>query len=92
MAVVRLYASFRRLAGEKALEVSLAEGSTVRDLLRLLQEQRPALAGQTLDGAGKLAPFVGVFVNGRDIRHLEGLDTAVGPADEVDIFPPVAGG
>ena len=35
---------------------------------------------------------VNVFVEGRNIRWLEGLATPLEPDQVVDIFPPVAGG
>ena len=91
MVIVRLYASFRQLAGVRDMEVAVPTEGTVRDVLRQLVELRPALAGRVLDN-GKVPKFVLVFVNGRDIRHLEGLDTPVGADDEVTIFPPLAGG
>ncbi len=33
-----------------------------------------------------------VLLNGRNIKHLEGLETAVEDGDKVVMFPPVAGG
>ena len=32
------------------------------------------------------------MLNGRDIRHLDGLETQIPPNSDMDIFPPVAGG
>ena len=32
------------------------------------------------------------MVDGRDIRHIEGLESRLSPNSELDIFPPVAGG
>jgi molybdopterin synthase sulfur carrier subunit len=90
--VVRLYASLRELGGERDIDVALADGATVRDLLNRLVELRPVLAQRLLDEDGDIPRFVNVFVNGRDIRHLSGLDTPVMPDDEVTILPPAAGG
>ena len=89
---VRLYASFRELAGEREIDVSLADGASIRDLLSRLVEVRPALAHRLLDEDGNLSRFVNAFVNGRDIRDLDGLDTPVMPDDEVTILPPAGGG
>jgi molybdopterin synthase sulfur carrier subunit len=33
-----------------------------------------------------------IMVNGRDYRHLQGLDTPLHPDDTVTLFPPIAGG
>jgi molybdopterin synthase sulfur carrier subunit len=89
---VRLYASFRELAGEREIDVSLPDSASIRDLLSRLVELRPALAHRLLDDDGNLSRFVNAFVNGRDIRDLDGLDTPVVPDDEVTILPPAGGG
>ena len=90
--VVRLYASLREVAGERDIEVALPDGATTHDLINRLVELRPVLAQRLLDQDGNIPPSVNVFVNGRDIRDLSGLDTPVTPDDEVTILPPAAGG
>ena len=93
MGTVRLYATLReRAGGDRAVEVEWSPGCRVSSLLRALIEQRPGLKDHVLDDAGKLVPYVSVFLDGRDIRHLDGLDTALDGETEVAIFPPVAGG
>ena len=89
---VRLYASLREAAGERDIEVAVPDGATIRDLLSRLVELRPVLADRLLDRDRNIPPSVNVFVNGRDIRDLSGLDTPVTPDDEVTILPPAAGG
>jgi molybdopterin synthase sulfur carrier subunit len=90
--VVRLYASLREAVGERDVEVALADGATIRELINRLVELRPVLADRLLDEDGNIPPSVNVFVNGRDIRDLNRLDTPVMPEDEVTILPPAAGG
>ena len=90
--VVRLYTSLREVAGERDIELTLPDGATVRDLISRLVELRPVLAQRLLAQDGNVPPSVNVFVNGRDIRDLGGLDTPVMPDDEVTILPPAAGG
>ncbi len=72
--------------------MALADGATIRDLINRLVELRPVLADRLLDEDGNIPPSVNVFVNGRDIRDLGGLDANVTPDDEVTILPPAAGG
>ena len=36
--------------------------------------------------------FVNLYVNGRDVRYLDVLDTPVGDGDSVIILPAMAGG
>jgi sulfur-carrier protein len=69
-----------------------AEGSTVGEVLRSLEQQYPGLAGQVIDGDGSLHKFVNVYVNDDDVRYLSALDTPVSESDELSILPAVAGG
>lgn len=65
-------------------------GQTVREVLDDCCVSRPALAGRLLSPDG--AQLVGVFLNGRSVRQLAGLDSAVSDGDEIRITPPIAGG
>jgi len=68
-----------------------ANGGTVDEVLADLFANYPALRDRvTADGA--LSPFVNVYVNDRDVRYREGLETPVGPDDTVILLPAMAGG
>ncbi len=69
-----------------------AEGATVGEILRSLEQQYPGLAGQVIDGNGSLHKFVNVYLNDDDVRYLSSLDTTVTDSDELSILPAVAGG
>jgi len=45
-----------------------------------------------VDENGDLRYFVNIYLNGEDVRFLQGLDTATKSGDEVSIVPAVAGG
>jgi sulfur-carrier protein len=68
-----------------------AEGDTVRDLLDDLMGRFPALQEQLVED-GDLAPFVNVYVEGEDVRTLDGLETEVRPGSTVILLPAMAGG
>jgi sulfur-carrier protein len=69
----------------------LAEGDTVGDLLDDLMGRFPALRHQLVEDEG-LAPFVNVYVEGEDVRTLDGLETEVHPGSTVTLLPAMAGG
>jgi sulfur-carrier protein len=77
------------VGGVKSLEV---EGDSIRSVVDGLIERHPSLGGQLLTDQGDLNRFVNVYVNGQDVRYLEGLDTPVREADEVRLLPAMAGG
>jgi len=74
--------------GERELA---AEGDTVRDLLDDLMGRFPALRRQLVED-DELAPFVNVYVEGEDVRTLDGLETEVRPGSTVILLPAMAGG
>lgn len=89
---VRFYATLRPLAGGKTAEFDLPAGCTAKELLEAVSDRFPEIGKLLWTGTGELGDYIKVFVNGREIRHLQLLATPV-PADaEVDIFPPAAGG
>lgn len=65
-------------------------GETLRDLLEDLVSRFPALRGQVYDG--DVAPFVNVYIEGEDVRTLDGLDTPVREGQTVILLPAMAGG
>lgn len=70
-----------------------ADGApTLGALVTELNGEYPGLRERLLDDTGELRRFVNVYVNGEDVRFLDGLGTALKPGDEVSIVPAVAGG
>jgi len=67
------------------------EGESVGEILEKLSTQFPDLK-EHLFNEDKLRSFVNVFVNGKDIRGQENLDTPVSSTDEIRIIPSIAGG
>jgi MoaD family protein len=90
MTAVRIPSVLRpSVGGEKELDV---DGSTVGEVIDSLIARFPSLRDQLLTGEGELNRFVNVYVNGQDVRYLDGLATAVEPRDEVRLLPAMAGG
>lgn len=82
MTKVRIPPTLReQTGGQREL---LAEGETVRDLLEDLMSRFPALEDQL--------PFANVYLEGEDVRTLEGLETEVRPGSTVILLPAMAGG
>jgi MoaD family protein len=78
-----------QVGGNKEVELG---GATVRELVTALTAQYPSLASQLMTADGELNRFVNVYVNGQDVRYLDGLATPVGDRDEVRLLPAMAGG
>jgi sulfur-carrier protein len=68
-----------------------AEGGTVRELLDDLMARFPTLRPQLVED-DEIAPYVNVYVEGEDVRTLDGLDTSVDQGSTVILLPAMAGG
>lgn len=65
---------------------------TVGEVLSSLWLERTALRDRVLNEQGELRQHVNIFYEGRDIRRLNGLRTAIEPNAELHIFNAVSGG
>jgi molybdopterin synthase sulfur carrier subunit len=68
-----------------------AHGGTVRELLDDLMDRFPSLRPQLVED-DDIAPFVNVYLEGEDVRTLDGLDTSVDRGSTVILLPAMAGG
>jgi sulfur-carrier protein len=87
--VVRIPPTLRaEVGGERQVP---ATGDTVREILDDLIERFPGLRAQLVED-DDIAPFVNVYVEGEDVRTLDGLETAVKDGSTVILLPAMAGG
>ncbi|WP_087037960.1 ubiquitin-like small modifier protein 1 [Thermococcus litoralis] len=82
MVKVRVFATLRGIVGKSELEV---QAETVGELLEKLYNEYPKMKKELEKGAV-------ILVNGKNIEHLEKLNTKLKDGDVVSIFPPVGGG
>lgn len=90
MARVYLPTPLRRLTDGQAKVT--ADGRTVDEALGALERRYPGLREQLREPSGEVRSFINVFVNGTEIRSLQGQATPLGEGDEVSIIPAMAGG
>ena len=88
---VKTFADLQKTLGQE-LMLSVPEGGTVRDLLRILGDCYAAFSPKDLESDGMLRPDINILQNGRNIKYLNNLDTKVMNGDIIAIFPPIAGG
>ena len=89
--IIRFYATLRPLVGGRSVDLA-DPPDTIGGLLDRLAGDYDGLRNQLFDEDGSVRRFVAIMVDGRDIRHLDGLQSRIAPDSELDIFPPVAGG
>ena len=68
------------------------DGATVGEVLGALYERHAELRGRVADEDGALRRFVNVYLDGEDVRFLQGMQTPVPDGAELQILPAVACG
>ena len=88
---IRIPTPLRKLTNEQDT-LTANESGTLAELIDALERDYPGLKERLCDETGELRRFVNVYVNGEDVRFLDGLRTAITAGAEVSIVPAVAGG
>ncbi len=87
---VRIPTPLRRMTnGQDKLEM---DASTLSVMIDSLEASYPGFKERLIDENGDLRYFVNIYLNGEDVRFLQGLDTSTSSGDEISIVPAVAGG
>ncbi len=88
--VVRVPAQLRARAGGR--RQILVEADRFEVLLDAMEAAYPGITGRLRREDGTLRHSLNLYVNGENIRFLQGLDTPLRDGDEVSIVPAIAGG
>ena len=87
---VNIPTPLRRITnGQNQIE---ADASNVGELLEVLDREYPGIRERLIDEEGEIRYFVNIYLNGEDVRFLQGTDTSTSSGDEISIVPAVAGG
>ena len=87
---VNIPTPLRRLTkGQNQLE---ADASNIGELLDILDKDYPGFRDRLVDESGEIRYFVNIYLNGEDVRFLQGTETSTASGDEISIVPAVAGG
>lgn len=78
--------------GRSEVSMNVSDGADVSALLDDFGAGRPLLDQRIREETGALRRYVNIYVDGEDVRRLEGLRTAVPAGATVMIIQSVAGG
>ena len=87
---VRIPTPLRGLTGEQ--DVVAGREGTLAVCIEGLDSAFPGIKERICDETGELRRFVNIYINGEDVRFMDGLGSALKAGDEVSIVPAVAGG
>ena len=92
MAVKVLIPSTLRTLTNNENTIDVEGSGTVGACLDELEAKYPGIGERLRDDSGEIRRFVNIYVNGDDVRFLEGIATALKAGDELSIVPAMAGG
>jgi molybdopterin synthase sulfur carrier subunit len=88
--LVRIPTPLRRMTnGQDKVEIT---ESILSVMIDNLEADYPGFKERLIDENGELRYFVNIYLNGEDVRFLDGLSTDTKSGDEISIVPAVAGG
>ncbi len=88
--MVRIPTPLRRMTnGQAKVEI---ESADLGELVDKLNSEFPGFKDRLVDENGQLRYYVSIYLNGEDVRFLDGMSTSTNEGDEISIVPAVAGG
>lgn len=88
--IIQIPSALRALTGnQNHVEV---EAQTVGEALDALLDRFPSISRYIFDEQQRLRSFINIFINEKDIRALNGLETRLKDSDRILILPAIAGG
>ena len=88
--MVRIPTPLRKMTNGLA-KVEL-DSANLGELVEKLNNEYPGFKDRLVDEKGELRYYVSIYLNGEDVRFLDGLSTSTNEGDEISIVPAVAGG
>ncbi len=90
---IRLTKSLARLNNDQKDAVrSIAEDCDMARLIELLDEDMSGIKAALLDEIGDIDDSINIYVNGENIRYLQGTGTVLTDGDHIGIIPAAAAG
>lgn len=81
------------LVGDRAeLRLDVGEGAPLAELLDVVAGEFPIFGRRLRDETGTLRRFVNIYLDGDEVRRLDGLKTQIAAGQELMIIQSVAGG
>lgn len=90
MATIEVPSSLRKLtSGQSTVKVN---AGNILEAFNCLKNIHPNLFGEIIKGEKDIPAFINIYLDGENIRYLDGVETAVQPQSRISIQVALAGG
>ncbi len=90
---IKFFATLKLKLGVASVELDAEPQLSVGDAIRRAEQSTGrSFWSEIFDQDGKTFPGGMVLLDGANIAHLDGVDTRVGDAETISVFPPAGGG
>ena len=92
MVKIKFYSLIRMFLGINEVKIETASVSIYELILKVEKQIGKKILDQLINSEMEILPGTMILINGRNIVHLEGINSIVQNGDEISIFPPGGGG
>jgi len=92
MVKIKFYSLIRIFLGINEVEIEAASVSIYELILKTEKQIGKKFLDQLIDAEMQILPGTMILINGRNIFHLDKINSIVQNGDEISIFPPGGGG
>jgi len=92
MIKIKFYSLIRMHLGINEMEIEAASVSIYELILKVEKQIGKKFLDQLIDAEMEILPGTMILINGRNIFHLDKINSIVQDEDEICIFPPGGGG
>jgi sulfur-carrier protein len=89
---IRFAGDIACLTNNNKLEYELKNRSTLDDFIALMDRQFSGVRSSICTEHGDVADHINVYVNGDNVRYLDGLGTELKDGDAIHVIPAAAAG
>ncbi|MFO7814376.1 MAG: MoaD family protein [Halanaerobiales bacterium] len=89
---VKFYSLFRLNLKTSGVKYEIDEPITLKELISKLDNEFDNYFSEKLLESGEIKPGSIILLNGKNILHLNDLNTKINDGDQITLFPPSAGG
>ncbi len=89
---IKAAGALTRLLQQKRMTIEIEEGQDLLFLIDTLETLHSGIKSELCDHDSNIKDSINIYINGDNVRYLEGLSTSLKDGDKINIIPAAAAG